>query len=96
MSKFQRVIDAAKDREDTAVKPAPLVVSTKRRGRDHPVSAAIQTSNKSLPTFVNTPTKASRLRCCKKARDRSSVSSLRAYLPSGSRRVVDTTNTQML
>ena len=33
MSKFQGVIDAAKNREDTAVKPAPLVVSTKRRGR---------------------------------------------------------------
>ena len=36
MSKFQRVIDAAKNREDTAVKPAPLVVSTKRRGRGRP------------------------------------------------------------
>ena len=36
MSKFQRVIDAAKGREDAAVKPAPLVVSTKRRGRGRP------------------------------------------------------------
>ena len=36
MSKFQGVIDAAKGREDTAAKPAPLVTSTKRRGRGRP------------------------------------------------------------
>ena len=36
MSKFQGVIDAAKSREDTAAKPAPLVMSTKRQGRGRP------------------------------------------------------------
>jgi hypothetical protein len=36
VSKFQRVIDAAKGREGTTVKPVPLVVSTKRRGRGRP------------------------------------------------------------
>ena len=36
MSKFQGVIDAAKDRKDTAVKPAPLVMSIKRRRRGKP------------------------------------------------------------
>ena len=36
MSKFQGVIDAAKGREDTVAKPAPLVMSTKRQGRGRP------------------------------------------------------------
>ena len=36
MSKFQGVIDAAKGREDTAAKPAPLVVSTKPQGKVRP------------------------------------------------------------
>ena len=36
MSKFQGVIDAAKSREDTAANPAPLRMSTKRRGKGRP------------------------------------------------------------
>ena len=36
MSKFQGVIDAAKDRENTTAKPAPLVMSTKRLGKGRP------------------------------------------------------------
>ena len=36
MSKFQGVIDAAKGREDTAAKPAPLVMPPRRQGRGRP------------------------------------------------------------
>ena len=36
MSKFQGVIDAAKSREDTAAKPAPLVMPPRQQGRGRP------------------------------------------------------------
>ena len=36
MSKFQGLIDAANSRENTAAKPAPVVMSTKRGGRGRP------------------------------------------------------------
>ena len=36
LSKFQGVIDAAKSREDTVAKPAPLVMPPRRQGRGRP------------------------------------------------------------
>ena len=36
MSKFQGVIDAAKGREGAPAKPAPVVMTTKQRGRGRP------------------------------------------------------------
>ena len=36
MSKFQGVIDAAKGREDTTAKLAPLAMSSKRHGKERP------------------------------------------------------------
>ena len=52
MSKFQGLIDAANSREDPAAKPAPLVMSTKRRGRGRPRGKRSDPNFEQVTTYI--------------------------------------------
>ena len=94
MSKFKGLIDAANTRENTAAQPAPVVMPTKRPSRGRPRGKRSDPNFEQITAYIRKQThQASKLPCCRRAEARSSASSSRIYLLSGSRRVVDNQNT---
>ena len=83
-------------REDTAAKSTPLAMPTKRRGKGRPPGKHSDPDFEQVAAYIRKHTiRASRLHYCKRNRARSSVRSVGAYLPSGSRRAVDNPDTQI-
>ena len=52
MSKFQGLIDAANSRENTAAKPAPMVMPTKQRGRGRPHGKRSDPNFEQVTTYI--------------------------------------------
>ena len=52
MSKFQGLIDAANSGENTAAKPTPMVMSTKRRGRGGPRGKRSDPNFEQVTTYI--------------------------------------------
>ena len=90
MSKFQGVIDAAKSREDTAAaKPASLGGVNQTAGEGETTWQAQRPGLRAghcLHVASHPP--GVKIALLKEGRGQSSVNSLRAYLPSGSSRVL--------
>ena len=56
MSKFRGLIDAANSRENTAAKPAPVVMPTKRPGRGRPRGKRSDPNFEQVTTYIRKQT----------------------------------------